>query len=317
MGYTQNTDVQKIAVVGAGTIGSGWITSFLSRGQNVTVYDPNPEAMERVPGMIAQAWSILRSFDQTIPQDIPAYTMANSLEEAVKGADFVQESGPENEELKTELLSRIDAFAPPDAIIASSSSSLLVSRIQSKCVHPERCLVGHPFNPPYLIPLVEVVAGPANTPAIIRRTEDFYRAMGKQPLVLRKEISGYIANRLQNAVFKESLHLVAEGVASIAEIDAAMTYGPGLRWAFMGPFLTFALGGGKGGMRRYFEIFEEEITKSWQELGTPELTPELVETVIEQSAEFFENRSIDETILWRDQSLAQIRSLAQKISKQN
>ena len=304
-----------IAVIGAGTIGAGWLACFLAQGQRVSVFDPDPTSMRLVHERLESAWPVLQQMSANLPETIPDYRFATSLEEAVCGVDFVQESGPENEDLKTELLAQIDAEAPTDAIIASSSSSLLVSRLQSKCSHPGRCLVGHPFNPPYLIPLVEIVASSVNPPSIVRRAEDFYRAMGKQPLILSKEIPGYIANRLQNAVFRESMHLVAEGVASVAEIDAAMKHGPGLRWAIMGPFLTFALGGGTGGMQRYFDIFEEEMATSWRELGNPELTPELIKKIIRQSEDFFEQSSIEETVRWRDESLAQICKLAHHVDR--
>ena len=304
---------RNIAIVGAGTIGCGWIACFLAKGQTVSVFDTNQNTMELIAKRLEDIWPILTTTDPSIPDGIPDFQLATSIEDAVGSAGFVQESGPENEELKIELLAQISAAAPAEAIIASSSSSLLVSRLQSKCSRPERCLVGHPFNPPYLVPLVEIVASDINTASVVKQTEDFYLEMGKQPLVLSKEISGYIANRLQNAVFKESMHLVSEGVATVAEIDAAMKYGPGLRWAIMGPFLTFALGGGMGGMRRYFDIFEEEIATSWQELGNPQLTPDLVETVIRQADEFFQRRSIGDSIRWRDESLAQVCKLAKLI----
>lgn len=305
-----------IAVIGAGTIGSGWIACFLAKGQTVSVFDPNPDTMGLVPKRLESVWPILKAMDSSIPDQIPDYRPAASLKDAVGSADFVQESGPENEELKTELLAQIDRAAPADAIIASSSSSLLISRLQSECARPERCLVGHPFNPPYLVPLVEIVASDINPASVVKQAEDFYLAMGKRPLVLAKEISGYIANRLQNAVFKEAMHLVAEGVATVTEIDAAMKYGPGLRWAFMGPFLTFALGGGTGGMQRYFDIFGDEIATSWRELGNPQLTPDLVETVIRQADEFFERRSIEDSIRWRDDALAQLCKLARLIESE-
>lgn len=299
------TEIKTIAVVGAGTIGAGWAAYFLSRGLHVRAFDPQPESLARLPERISRVWPVLREVDGSVAETIPEITLAASMEEALADVDFVQESGPENEDLKIRLFAEMDRAAPPKAIIASSSSSLLVSRLQSACAHPERCLVGHPFNPPYLIPLVEIVAGPETAAWAVESAEKFYREIGKQPLVLAREISGYIANRLQNAVFKEAMHLIQTGTATVEDVDNAMRYGPGLRWAFMGPFLTYALGGGTG-MQRYFEIFEEEIATSWNELGQPEMTDELRETVIAQAEAFFIKRPVAEVASRRDAALVNV-----------
>lgn len=302
----------KIAVIGTGTIGAGWAACFLANGLTVRAYDPSEENLSRLPETVARAWGILRQLDPSLPETAPEATLARSMEEALEDAEFVQESGPEREDIKIRLFSQMDAAAPPEAVIASSSSSLLVSRLQSACTHPGRCLVGHPFNPPYLIPLVEIVNGPETEAWATEKAERFYRQIGKQPLVLAKETPGYIANRLQNAVFKEAMHLVQAGVATIDDVDKAMRYGPGLRWAFMGPFLTYALGGGTG-MRRYFEIFEEEITNSWNDLGQPRMTEELRETVIEQADAFFHERTVEDVAAMRDAALVELLKTTSKI----
>lgn len=309
-------EIRTIAVVGTGTIGAGWAAYFLSRGLVVKAFDPNPGSLAQLPEKIAKAWPILRGLDGSVPERIPEIVIASSLTEALEGVDFVQESGPESEELKIRLFAEMDAAAPHMAIIASSSSSLLVSRLQSACTHPERCLVGHPFNPPYLIPLVEIVAGPKTAEWAVAKAEAFYRDIGKQPLVLAKEISGYIANRLQNAIFKEAMHLIQTGAATVEDVDNAVRFGPGLRWAFMGPFLTYALGGGTG-MRRYFEIFEEEIATSWGELGQPTMTDELRETVIAQAETFFAKRSIGEVAARRDEALVNVLNAASALDLTN
>ncbi|MCO5083112.1 MAG: 3-hydroxyacyl-CoA dehydrogenase NAD-binding domain-containing protein [Rhizobiaceae bacterium] len=306
------TGIKTIAVIGTGTIGAGWVAYFLSRGLAVRAFDPQPASLAQLPERIAQAWPALRQVEPSVSETIPDVVMASSLQEALADVDFVQESGPESEELKKRLFTEMDAAAAPSAIIASSSSSLLVSRLQSVCVRPERCLVGHPFNPPYLIPLVEIVAGPKTAPWAVEKAEAFYREIGKQPLVLAKEISGYIANRLQNAIFKEAMHLIQTGAATVEDVDDAVRYGPGLRWAFMGPFLTYALGGGTG-MRRYFEIFAEEIATSWNELGQPEMTDELRETVIAQAEAFFAKRSPSEVASRRDTALVNVLKAASAI----
>lgn len=305
-------ELTKIAVIGTGTIGAGWTACFLANGLAVRAYDPSKESLARLPEAVAKAWRILRQLDPSLPETAPEIALAQSLEDAVEDAEFVQESGPEREETKIRLFAQMDAAAPPPAVIASSSSSLLVSRLQSACAHPERCLVGHPFNPPYLIPLVEIVTGPKTGAWATETAERFYRQIGKQPLVLAKEIPGYIANRLQNAVFREAMHLVQEGAATIDDVDKAMRYGPGLRWAFMGPFLTYALGGGTG-MRRYFEIFEEEITNSWNDLGQPRMTEELRETVIEQADAVFRERTVEDVAGMRDAALVELLKTTSKI----
>ncbi len=305
-------ELTKIAVIGTGTIGAGWTACFLANGLTVRAYDPSEESLSRLPGAVAKAWGILRQLDPSLPETAPAASLAGSMEEALEDAEFVQESGPEREDIKVRLFSEMDAAAPPETVIASSSSSLLVSRLQSACAHPGRCLVGHPFNPPYLIPLVEIVNGPKTETWATEKAERFYQQIGKQPLVLAKEIPGYIANRLQNAVFKEAMHLVQAGVATIDDVDKAMRYGPGLRWAFMGPFLTYALGGGTG-MRRYFEIFEEEITNSWNDLGQPRMTDELRETVIKQADAFFRERAVDDVAGMRDTALVELLKTTSRI----
>ncbi len=299
-------DIKTVAVIGTGTIGAGWAALFLSKGYRVRAYDPSSQSLASLTGSIAKAWPILRKLYAAVPEIVPDVLLAGSLTEAVRGADFVQESGPESEELKIKLFSEMDAAADPATVIASSSSSLLVSRLQSACAHPERCLVGHPFNPPYLVPLVEIVAGPRTASWAVETAERFYRAAGKQPLVVAKEITGYIANRLQNAVFKEAMHLVQVGAATIHDIDAAVRYGPGLRWAFMGPFLTYALGGGQGGMKRYFEIFAEELETSWKELGEPTLTDDLRDIVIAQAEVFFKQRTLQDVAHRRDLALLDV-----------
>lgn len=305
-------ELTKIAVIGTGTIGAGWTACFLANGLTVRAYDPSEESLSQLPMAVAKAWRILRQLDSSLPETAPEITQARSIEEALEDAEFIQESGPEREDIKIRLFSQMDAAAPPEAVIASSSSSLLVSRLQSACAHPGRCLVGHPFNPPYLIPLVEIVTGPQTQAWATAQAERFYRQIGKQPLVLAKEIPGYIANRLQNAVFREAMHLVQNGVATIDDVDKAMRYGPGLRWAVMGPFLTYALGGGTG-MRRYFEIFEEEITNSWKDLGQPLMTEELRETVIEQVDAYFRKRTVEDVVGMRDAALVELLKTTSRI----
>jgi len=224
----------------------------------------------------------------------------------VADAEFVQESGPEREDLKIELFRTLDAAVPPETVIASSSSGLLMSRIQDGCRHPERCVIGHPFNPPHLIPLVEVVGGGRTAPEAVARAQAFYRQIGKEPIHVRKEVKGHIANRLQAALWREAVHLLADGVASVADIDKAIAFGPGLRWAFMGPNTTFHLAGGEGGMAHFLAHLGTPMESWWADLGAPRLTPEIRTRIVEGVAEAVGGRSIPELAADRDRRLLAI-----------
>jgi len=236
-------DIKHVAVIGAGTIGASWAAYFLSRGLSVTASDPSPGAPDLIRRMVENAWRF------------EADPVA-----AVAGADFVQESAPERLDVKQPLLARLDAALPADVVIASSTSGLLASRLSELCAHAERVVIGHPFNPPHLIPLVEVVGGAKGSPEAVRAAMEFYRAIGKYPIEIKKEVPGHLANRLQAALWREAVHLVAEGVASVADVDAAISEGPGLRWALMGPHTTFHLAGGEGGMAHFLHHLLPAVT---------------------------------------------------------
>jgi 3-hydroxyacyl-CoA dehydrogenase len=223
----------------------------------------------------------------------------------------VQESGPEREDLKIDLFATLDAALPPETVIATSSSGLLISRVSAKCKHPERCVIGHPFNPPHLIPLVEVVGGARTSPEVIYKAMRFYRDIGKHPIHIKKEVKGHVANRLQAALWREAIHLVNEGVVSVADADAAIAYGPGLRWAFMGPSLIFHLAGGEGGMTHFMAHIVAGPMQSWMDdLGTPKLTPKTKQTIIDGVAEEAAGRSIADLQRWRDRKLIEILKVA-------
>jgi carnitine 3-dehydrogenase len=302
--------VRRVAVIGAGTIGASWAAYFLSRGLEVTASDPAQGAEDFLRRTVETAWPALERLGLSSAASIDRLEFRRDPVEAVQGAEFVQESGPEREDLKLDLLARIDAALPPETIIASSSSGLLISRIQAGCSrHPERCVLGHPFNPPHLIPLVEVVGGAKTAPAVIERTIAFYRAIGKRPIHIRREVRGHVANRLQAALWREAVHLVAEGVASVADIDAAIAYGPGLRWALMGPHLTFHLAGGSGGITHFMEHLAAPMQEWWDDLGAPALTPAVQHQVVDGVAEEAAGRSIDELALRRDAFLIELLTL--------
>src|SRR4051794_41030811 len=266
--------IERVAVIGTGTIGMGWAALFLANGLAVGASDPAPGAETRLRRFISDSWPVLarlRPIAPAPPQDL--LTFHPEPEAAAEGADFVQENAPERESVKQALLARIDAVLPEETVIASSSSGLLISRLQSSCRHPERVVLGHPFNPPHLIPLVEVVGGSLTAPETVERAMQFYAAIGKRPIHIRREVPGHVANRLQAALWREAVHLVATGVASVADVDAAISEGPGLRWALMGPHLTFHLGGGAGGMAHFLDQFGPPMESWWTDLGSPSLTP--------------------------------------------
>ena len=306
---TQGPHPQRLAVIGAGVIGSGWAARALARGMDVSAWDPAPGAEARLRAAVANAWPALERMGLARGASRRRLTFASDLSSAVRDADFVQESSPEDERLKRSLLADIDAAARPNVVIASSSSGLLPTRIQARCRHPERVLIGHPFNPVYLLPLVEVVAGKRTKPAAVKRASAFYRRLRMRPLEVHHEIAGYIADRLQEALWREALHLVADGIATTQEIDDAIVYGPGLRWAFMGTFLVFHLAGGDGGMRHMLEQFGPALKLPWTKLRAPDLTTELARRVVNGTKSQANGRSIKELERWRDDRLIRIMSV--------
>ncbi|MGI9451503.1 MAG: 3-hydroxyacyl-CoA dehydrogenase NAD-binding domain-containing protein [Geminicoccaceae bacterium] len=272
-------DIKTVALVGTGVIGAGWAARLLFNGINVIATDPGG-APERLRESVENAWpSLTALFPNLLPSG--ELRFEKNLVDAVGHADFVQENAPEDEDLKRGLLAEISRTARPDVIIASSSSGLLPSRLQTDAIGPERVLIGHPFNPVYLLPLVETVGGEQTDPAALDRAEAFYTSVGMHPLRVRREVEGYISDRLQEAMWREILHMVKDGIATTDEIDRAIAYGPGLRWAGMGTCLTFHLAGGVGGMRHMLEHFGPALELPWTHLKAPELTPALIERMAE------------------------------------
>jgi 3-hydroxyacyl-CoA dehydrogenase len=298
---------QRIAVIGAGTIGASWAAAFLSRGHDVTAYDPSPNGEAFARRFIDNAWPTLEKLGWVKPgADRKRISFPGTVAATVKGADFVQESGPEREDAKIALFAEIAAALPPEVVIASSSSGLLISRVTATCKHPERCVIGHPFNPPHLIPLVEVVGGSKTCAQAIATAMEFYRALGKHPIHIKKEVRGHVANRLQAALWREAVHLVAEGVVSVADADAAIAYGPGLRWALMGPHLTFHLAGGEGGMPHFMSHIGPAVQSWMDDLGAPRLTAPVQKMIIDGVAAEAGARSIADLQRWRDSKLIEI-----------
>ncbi|MGC7402835.1 3-hydroxyacyl-CoA dehydrogenase NAD-binding domain-containing protein [Pandoraea pneumonica] len=272
--------IEQVAVIGTGVIGASWAAYFLARGLRVSAWDPAPGARERLREAVDAHWPTLVRIGLAADASRDALTFHDTLEGALQGADFVQESGPEREDLKQDLFRQMDAALPPSVVIASSSSGLLMSRVQSVCEHPGRVVLGHPFNPPHLIPLVEVIGGEQSSPEAIATAMQCYLAIGKRPIHVRKEVKGHIANRLQAALWREAIHLVDTGVASVADIDDAIAYGPGLRWAAFGPFLNLHLSGGAGGIGHLLDHLGPPIESWWADLGEPTLTDDLKARIV-------------------------------------
>ncbi|KAF1046064.1 MAG: L-carnitine dehydrogenase [Herbaspirillum frisingense] len=267
--------VRRVAVVGTGVIGASWVAYFLAQGLEVSATDPMPEAESRLREAVDRHWPSLETLGLAPGASIERLRFFARLEDALEGADFVQENGPEREDLKTDLFRRMDAALPAQVILASSSSGLLMSKVQAACRHPERVVLGHPFNPPHLIPLVEVIGGQLTSAEAVQQAIAFYAAIGKKPIHVRKEVKGHIANRLQAALWREAFHLVQEGVATTEDVDTAIAYGPGLRWALMGPYLNLHMSGGEGGIQHMLDHLGPPIESWWADLGTPAITPEL------------------------------------------
>ncbi len=259
--------VARVAVIGTGIIGASWASNFLAQGLDVTAYDPGPGAEAALHAAVAAHWPAMQRIGLAQGADPGRLRMLPTLEAALDGAEFVQENGPERLEAKRPLFAAMAAATPAGTVLASSSSTLKVSEVQGGCRHPERIVLGHPFNPPHLIPLVEVVGSADTSPAAIDAAIAFYRQVGKHPIRLKREMKGHVANRLQAALWQEAFHLLAEGVADLADLDAAIAHGPGLRWALLGPFLNLHLSGGAGGMAHTLAHLGPPIEAMWRELG--------------------------------------------------
>ena len=296
--------VSRVATIGTGTIGASWAAFYLSRGLTVSASDPAPGALDRLRRFIDAAWPALEALGLPDGADPTRLTFDPDPARAADGADFIQESGPDRVDVKTELLAKIGAATGPDVIIASSSSNLMPSQFQASCPHPERVVLGHPFNPPHLIPLVEICGGAQTAPATIDRAMAFYRAVGKHPIRLNKEMPGHVSNRLQAAIWREAAYLVEQGVVDVADVDAAVAQGPGIRWALMGPALTHHLGGGPGGLRHLWANFGPAIL--WPHLGQQQNSDALLDTLAAGVEREAEGRSLEEWARWRDGKLVGI-----------
>lgn len=304
-------EIGRVGVVGGGLIGRSWTSLFLARGLDVVVVDPRPGLGEAVAAFVADAWPMLQALDLTISDDRRAAEFSTDIG-ALRDVDFVTECGPDLIDTKRHIVRELEEAIPSDVIISSSTSSLLPSEIQRDARHPERILVGHPMNPPHLIPMVELVAGRLTSTATMTAAAEFYEAMRRVVVRARKEVVGHLANRLTAALYREAVDLVAEGVGSVEDVDKAIAYGPGMRWALMGPHLTYHLGGGAGGYRHYLDHLGDTQAERWRHLGTPALTADL-KTALVQGVDA-EMKGQDEATIRerRDEALVELHRLKQR-----
>ena len=287
------TEFQDTAVLGAGVIGASWTALFLAAGKNVCVFDVSDSVEDDVQAYIDAAWPTLVEIGLAVEGLRGELSFASTPEEAVAGADFVQENVPERLPLKLDLYRRIEPHLKPTAVVASSASGLMVKEMQAGWANPARFILGHPFNPPHLVPLVEVLGNERTDPAALAEAERFYAQVGKVTIRVNKEVPGHVANRLQAALWREAIHLVNEGVASVEDVDTAVWAGPGLRWGAMGPHMLFSLGAGTGGLAEFCNRYADSFHRWWDDLGTPRITPEVAEKLGQGVADEAKGRGVE------------------------
>jgi 3-hydroxyacyl-CoA dehydrogenase len=313
---TDTKPIRRIAIIGTGVIGASWTSLFLAKGLQVTATDVAPNAEAALKKFVETAWPALKRLGLSPGASQSNLSFTPDLAKALAGADLVQENGPERIDFKQKLYGQLDELLPPDVIIASSSSGLTMSEIQKGAAsHPERCVIAHPFNPPHLIPLTEIVGGAKTSEATIRRAEEFYSLIGQRTVRVNKEMPGHVANRLQAALSREVYYLVAEGVVSAADVDTALSWGPGLRWGVMGSLMLNHLGGGPGGIEHFFQQFTGPMTVWWKTLGSPVLTPEVQKKLIDSVHAEAGSRTIEQLEAERDEVLLGLIELRNKVAK--
>src|SRR6516165_976134 len=310
---TNTKPIRRIAIIGTGVIGASWTSLFLAKGLQVVATDIAPNAEASLRKFVKTAWPALERLGLSAGASQSNLTFTPDLAQAVADVDLVQENGPERIDFKQKLYGQLDKLLAPEVIIASSSSGLTMSEIQKgAAAHPERCVIAHPFNPPHLIPLTEIVGGAKTSEATIQRVEEFYTSIGQKTVRVNKELPGHVANRLQSALAREVYYLVAEGVVSAADVDTALSWGPGLRWGIMGNMLLNHLGGGPGGIERFFQQFSGPMTAWWKTLGSPVLTPDVQKKLIDSVHAEVGSRTIAELAAERDEILIGLHELRTK-----
>ena len=307
--------IKKVAIIGTGVIGAGWIIRCLAHNKIVYAFDKDPKLKNSLIKEIKRTWPFVKKLFKKNKFSLKNFYYFNSLEKTLKNADFIQECATENYALKTKLMSTIGNYAKPNAIISSSSSGLLPTRIYSKCKNPQRSLIGHPFNPVYLLPAVEIVPGKKTSSKYLNQAKKFYKSISMNPIMVKKELPGYLSDRLQEALWREGLHIINEGYATTEDLDRAIEDGPGLRWSLMGTFLTFHLAGGKAGMKHMLEQFGPALKLPWTKLKAPKLTKNLSSRIISGTKNQSKGKSVSMISNIRDEYLVELQMMRKKYEK--
>ena len=309
------SSIKKVAVIGTGVIGAGWIIRCLAHNKIVYAFDKDPKLKNSLIKEIKRTWPFVKKLFKKNKLNLKNFYYFTSLEKTLKDADFIQECATENYDLKTKLMSTIGNYAKPNAIISSSSSGLLPTRIYSKCKNPQRSLIGHPFNPVYLLPAVEIVPGKKTSTKYLNQAKKFYKSISMNPIMVKKELPGYLSDRLQEALWREGLHIINEGYATTEDLDRAIEDGPGLRWSLMGTFLTFHLAGGKAGMKHMLEQFGPALKLPWTKLKAPKLTKNLSSRIISGTKNQSKGKSVSMISNIRDEYLVELQMMRKKYEK--
>ena len=309
------TKNKKIAIIGTGVIGAGWIIRCLAHNKIVYAFDKDLELKKNLVKEIKRTWPFVKKLFNKKTLNLKNFKYFTSIEDTLKDADFIQECATENYSLKTKLMSSISKYSKKNAIIASSSSGLLPTRIYSNCKYPERALIGHPFNPVYLLPAVEIVPGKKTSNKFINQAKKFYQSISMNPIMVKKELPGYLSDRLQEALWREGLHIISEGYATTKDLDRAIEDGPGLRWSLMGTFLTFHLAGGKSGMKHMLEQFGPALKLPWTKLKAPNLSRILINRLVKGTKKQSKGKTVEKISNIRDEYLVELQKLRKKYEK--
>ncbi len=304
--------IKKVAVIGAGVIGTGWIIRCLAHNKKVIAFDKDIKLKKKLLSEIKRTWPYVKKLFNKKKLNLKNFEYATSIKEALKDVDFIQECVTENYKIKINLMSIIDKYSRPSAIISSSSSGLLPTKIYSKCKILERTMIGHPFNPVYMCPGVEIVPGKKTKKKFLNETNKFYKSISMNPIMIKKELSGYLSTRLQEALWREALHIVNEGYASTKDLDRSIEDGPGLRWSLMGVFLTFHMAGGKAGMKHMLRQFGPALKLPWTKLKAPKLSKKLSSRIIAGTKQQTKGKSIAMISNIRDEYLVNLQKLRKK-----
>ena len=309
------TKNKKIAIIGTGVIGAGWIIRCLAHDKIVYAFDRDINLKKKLIIEIKRTWPHVKKLFNKKRLNLENFKYLTSIKETLRDADFIQECVSENYALKTKLMTIISKHAKPNAIISSSSSGLLPTRIYSKCKNPERALIGHPFNPVYLLPAVEIVPGKKTSKNFINQAKQFYKSISMNPIMVKKELPGYLSDRLQEALWREGLHIINDGFATTKDLDRAIEDGPGLRWSLMGTFLTFHLAGGKSGMKHMLEQFGPALKLPWTKLKAPNLSRKLINRLVEGTKKQSKGKTVEKISNIRDEYLVELQKLRKKYEK--